>query len=300
MTTAASAALIRRAAWVGLIVNLILVLIKGITGIIGHSHAVLADAVHSLSDLVTDVALIVGVRFWSAPADDGHPHGHGRIETLVTAAIGVSLAAVAVGLGHDAIRGPDGRYFAPLGQAAAPTTIALIGALVSIISKEILYRWTVGVARRCDSPALAANAWHHRSDAISSLPAVLAVGVALIHPAWAFVDRIGAALVCIFILFTALKIVRPVLAQLADRGAPHQDRVLIESLAMEVPGVSGVHGLRSRYSSGSKLQVDLHIEVDGELTVSAGHAIAHAVQSKLMGDGPGVIDVVVHVEPAPP
>ncbi len=290
MTAAASAAMIRRAAWVGLVVNLVLVAIKAAAGIIGHSHAVLADAVHSLSDLVTDVALIVGVRFWSAPADDDHPHGHGRIETLVTAAIGLSLAAVAVGLGHDAIRGG--------GQAAAPTTIALVGALVSIISKEILYHWTVGVALRCDSPALAANAWHHRSDALSSLPAALAVGVALILPAWAFVDRIGAALVCVFILVAALRIVRPVLAQLADHGAPHKDRALLESLAEKVPGVRGVHALRTRYS-GPKLQVDLHIEVDGDLTVSAGHAIAHAVQSKLVGDGPGVIDVVVHIEPAP-
>jgi len=287
----ASMGQIRRAGWVGLLCNLILAAIKVVAGILGHSQAVLADALHSLTDSVTDVAVILGVRFWSAPADDDHPHGHGRIETLVTVVIGLSVGVVAFGMGWQAIHGM--RH----GQVAeAPAGIALAAALISIVVKEVLYRWTVKIGRIVQSPALIANAWHHRSDAISSIPAALAVAVALLIPGWEFVDRVGAIVVCGFILQASWKILLPALNQLIDAAAPHDDRRLIEELATSVDGVESAHAVRTRYV-GAKLAVDIHIEVDGGLSVGEGHAIAKAVRQCLIENGPNVVDVVVQLEP---
>ena len=276
--------------WVGLIVNLLLAAAKAAAGVLGHSQAVLADAVHSLSDTVTDVAVILGVRFWSAPADENHPHGHGRIETLITVIIGLAVGGVALGMGVEAIRGLRSHSTTP------PSAIALVAALASIVIKEALYRWTAHVGREVRSPALVANAWHHRSDAISSLPAAAAVGVSLIAPQWAVVDRVGAVVVCLLILQVAWRILRPALDQLVDAGAPADDCQRIEKLALEVDGVEAAHAVRTRYV-GSSLAVDLHVEVDGGLSVAEGHAIAVAVRRRLVADGPDVADALVQIEP---
>ena len=285
-----TAAQVRHVGWVGLIVNLLLSALKMAAGIVGHSHAVVADAVHSLSDVVTDFAVIAGVHFWTKPADEDHPHGHQRIETLVTVVIGLFLSVVAVGLAWDAING--GRY----PDGVAPTPIALGAALVSIVFKEALYWWTAAEGRRLDSPALVANAWHHRSDALSSVPAAIAVAVAVIDPRLAFVDRIGAVAVCVIILYAGWKIIAPALAQLVDTAAPADERHRLEEVAMSVDGVRGAHGLRTRYV-GSKLAVDLHVAVDPDLSVEQGHRIAEAVKRALIEDGPKVHDVLVKVEP---
>ncbi len=282
---------VRRAGWVGLLCNLLLAAAKAAAGVFGHSQAVLADALHSLTDSVTDVAVILGVRYWTAPADEDHPHGHGRIETLVTVIIGFSIGLVAVGMGWQAIRGlRHGEDVRP------PAGIALGVALLSIGVKEALYRWTAGVGRTVNSPALVANAWHHRSDAISSIPAALAVAVALLVPGWAFVDRVGAIVVCIFILYAAWRILHPALNQLIDAGAPPEERRRIEELALEVDGVEAAHALRTRYV-GAKLAVELHLEVDGGLSVGEGHAIAQAVRRRLLAEGPDVVDAMVQIEP---
>jgi cation diffusion facilitator family transporter len=281
---------VRTVGWVGLIINLLLAAAKAVAGIVGHSQAVLADAVHSLSDTATDIAVILGVRYWSAPADENHPHGHGRIETLITVAIGLAVGGVAVGLGVEAIRGL--RHH----STTTPSSIALLAALASIVIKEWLYRWTATVGREVRSPALVANAWHHRSDAISSVPAAIAVAVSLIVPEWAVVDRVGAIVVCLLILQVAWRILRPALDQLVDAGAPADDCLRIERLALEVDGVEAAHAVRTRYV-GASLAVDLHIEVDGGLSVAEGHAIAKAVRRKLVDDGPDVADAVVQIEP---
>jgi cation diffusion facilitator family transporter len=281
---------VRRAGWVGLACNLGLAAAKAVAGVLGHSHAVLADAVHSLSDLATDFAIILGVRFWSAPADENHPHGHGRIETLVTVVIGLALAAVAVGMGIRAITGLQ------RGVETPPTGIALAAAVLSIVVKEALYRWTAGVGRRVRSSATVANAWHHRSDAFSSIPAAAAVGVAMIDPEWAVVDRVGAVVVCLLILQASWRILLPAVEQLIDRGAPAADRRRIEKLALEVDGVESAHAVRTRYV-GAELSVDLHVEVDGALSVTEGHAIATAVRRRLVEEGPDVADAVVQIEP---
>ena len=276
--------------WVGLLCNLVLAAAKAAAGIFGHSQAVLADALHSLTDAVTDIAVILGVRYWTAPADEDHPHGHGRIETLVTVVIGLAIGGVAIGMGTQAIRGLRD------GPEMTPTGITLVVALTSIAVKEVLYRWTARVGREVRSPALEANAWHHRSDAISSIPAAIAVGVTLIDPEWAVVDRVGAVVVCLLILQASWRILRPSIDQLIDAGAPAADRRRIEELALQVDGVEAAHAVRTRYV-GSDLAVDLHVEVDGGLSVGEGHAVAVAVRRKLVEEGPNVTDALVQIEP---
>ena len=180
--------------------------------------------------------------------------------------------------------------------AVAPGLIALWGALISIAVKEGLYHWTLAVGKRVKSNALRANAWHHRSDALSSIPTALAVGGAAIGPEWHFLDPVGAIVVTFFIMQAAWRIVQPALNQLVDRGAPREDRGRIRLFALDVAGVRDAHAVRTRYI-GSGLQIDLHILVDGALTVQEGHDIAGAVKNRLLEKGPDVVDVVIHIEP---
>ena len=279
--------------WLGLFTNVFLTILKFVFGIIGNSQAAVADAVHSFSDLGTDIAVLFGVRFWSAPADDCHPYGHPRIETLSTVLIGAALAAVAIGFSIDAV---DKLRHPP---ASAPTLIALTGSLTTILLKEWLYRRTRAVGQRGHSPAVVANAWHHRSDAFSSIPVIIAVSAAALNPEWHFLDQIGALIVAAMILKAAWEIVRPALAELIDAGAPQQDYHRILELAQQVDGIQSVHKVRTR-RSGIGLYVDLHAVVDGSITVCAGHDLATKLQRKLIVDGPSVTDVVVHIEPSKP
>ena len=283
---------IRQAAWVGFVANFVLSALKLTAGIFGHSAAVIADAVHSITDLATDLALILGVKFWSAPADERHPHGHGRIETLITVGIGLSLGGVGLALGWKAVTGISVGH----SNVEGPSGIALGAALISIVFKEWLYRWTLAIGWKENSPALVANAWHHRSDALSSLPAAIAVGVTMVKPGWLFVDDLGAIVVCHFILVAAWHIVKPALAQLIDEGAPEDQRDEIEKLALSVDGVRDAHALRTRFV-GAELAVDLHVEVDPALSVGDGYAIAEAVRRHLLEHGPRVGDVLVQIEP---
>ena len=281
---------IRKVTVVGLITNVVLSATKLLGGILGNSHAVVADGVHSLSDTATDLAILIGVRFWTAPPDDNHPHGHHRIETLVTTIIGIVLAAVAIGMLVDAVaalRNP---------VAAPPSWFAFAVAVLSIAVKETLYRYTIGAGRRIKSSAVIANAWHQRSDMMSSIPAALAVLGTKLMPEWTLLDSVGAIIVSILILRAAYHIVSPALAQLVDTGASIEVCDKIMALAMEIPGVLHVHAVRTRYM-GTGLTVDMHIEVDGEMTVRDGHALSVRVKRRLIQKGPDISDVVVHLEP---
>ncbi|MBN1552498.1 cation transporter [bacterium] len=282
-----------KTAFIGLIVNLLLTLFKFIGGIIGGSQAVVADAFHGLSDLLTDLTIIVGVHFWSKPPDQCHPHGHNRLETLITLTIGVVLAFVGLGIIANAVITIPERHTTP------PSFIAFWAAFTSLVTKEILYQWTVKIGRRVKSMSTIANAWHHRSDALSSIPAVIAVSAAVILPEWSFIDHIGAVIVALFIFQAAYKIITPSFNKLIDSGAPAEVIDKIETIAMETEGVQSVHKIRSRYISSSSLAVDLHIEVDGTLSVKAGHNISERVKERLLDFGPDIVDVVVHLEPFP-
>lgn len=281
---------IRRVTWVGLIANVLLSAFKIVAGTIGASQAVVADGVHSLSDTTTDLAVLIGVRYWTAPPDETHPHGHRKIETLITVFIGFALAIVALGLGYNALTTINVKHAEP------PGMIALIAALFSIISKEILYRWNVSVGTRIKSSAVIANAWHHRSDGLSSIPVAIAVAGTRFAPEWYFLDHVGAALVCIFILQAAWKIAWPALNQIADSGGNPEVCRQIEKLCMDTEGVIEVHKCRTRYM-GVGLQVDIHILVKPDITVREGHDISEAVQQKLLKEGPEVLDAIIHIEP---
>lgn len=284
------AVVVRRVTWVGLVFNLILSGIKMFAGVYGNSQAVAADAIHSLSDTTTDIAVIVGSYFWTKPPDEDHPYGHKRIETIVTVFIGVVVLVAGVKIGWDAMQSLGE------GSSSTPRWPALAAALASIIIKESLYRWTDYKGKSIKSTALSANAWHHRLDAFSSIPAFIAVGVAMIKPGWAFVDAIGALIVCVMILQAAIKIILPQVSALIDTGATTEECEAIVAIARGVDGVLQVHGLRTRYS-GSSIYVDMHLVVDGGITVHDGHEIAEEVKRKIIGTGPGVIDVNVHIEP---
>ena len=288
--SSAQAGQVRRVTLWGLVVNLALSAIKFLFGVVGASQALVADAVHSLSDMVTDVAIVVGAGFWSAPADAEHPYGHGRIETLITSAIGIMLGAVGVGLGYRAI------LTLPQWHDSRPGWTAFAAACLSIVAKEILYRWTANVGKRVKSSALVANAWHHRSDALYSVPVAIAVLGTHIWPEWGFLDHIGAVVVSVLILHAAWEITWPALRELVDAGAKEHERQAILKLALDTEGVQSVHKLRTR-SIGPGLQVDLHVLVEPELSVREGHAIAGVVKERLLEHGPNVIDVLVHVEP---
>ena len=281
---------VRRITWIGLAVNLFLAALKFVVGYLGSSQAVIADAVHSLSDMATDLAVIFGVKFWLAPADQDHPYGHRRIETNVTAAIGVLLMIVAVSIGYKALATIRETHL------AQPRWIALIGAIFSLIFKEGLYHWTLSVGNRTKSSAVIANAWHHRSDALSSIPAIIAVTLAIMHPKLAFIDHVGALVVAIIILRVSWRIILPAFSELADSGVSQKDLEMITSVANQIDGVQRIESVRTR-RLGNGIYVDLHAQVEGEISVRDGHNIAGAVKSRLLERGPTVLDVVVHIEP---
>ncbi len=263
---------------------------KFAAGYFGRSQALIADAVHSLTDTATDLAVIAGSHYWSRPPDDNHPYGHRRLETLVSVFIGIMLAAAGVGIGWDAILNLHRK------ESPSPGWIALVAALISIVTKELLYRWTANAGKRIKSTALAANAWHHRTDAISSLPVLLAVGGALLFPSWSFLDLVGAVVVSIFILHAAFKIIWPGISELIDAGVPEDIQHKIQNTADAIQGVIETHKVRTRYISNSIL-VDLHIVVDGSISVREGHAIADEVENRIINGVPNVLGVVIHIDP---
>ena len=281
---------IRKVTLVGMLVNLFLTGLKFAVGIFGSSQAVIADAVHSLSDMITDLAILFGVKYWSTPADDDHPYGHARIETLITLGIGLILFIVAGNLFYKAI------ITIPDKDGSPPMLIALLGPFVSIIFKEIIYRWTIKVGKRIKSSSLIANAWHHRSDSLSSIPALAAVAVAAINPKWAFVDHIGAIVVSIFIIRAAFQIIRPALEELTDKGLSEPEQSKIRQIVSGVGGVKAFHGLRTRRTA-SLYFIDLHILVEDDLSVKEGHDIAENVKNTLKSENKSIYDVLVHIEP---
>ncbi|MCK9274627.1 MAG: cation diffusion facilitator family transporter [Syntrophales bacterium] len=284
---------VRKIAWIGLAVNIVLCAFKLFAGMIGSSQAIIADAIHSLSDSVTDVAVLIGSHFWSKPPDEGHPHGHRRLETLVTIFIGIILLIAGIEIARNSISSFYEKDTVP------PGGIALAAAAVSIVLKEILYRWTALAGKKVRSSALIANAWHHRLDALSSIPALVAVGGAILIPRWGFLDRAGAIAVSILIVHAAIKIIWPGIREFTDAGAPKNVCDEIKKIASQAKGVSDVHTVRTRYV-GTHLQVDLHLVVERTISVLEGHDIAEGVKERIIKEGPDVIDVLIHLEPKNP
>ncbi|MBF0198357.1 MAG: cation transporter [Planctomycetes bacterium] len=281
---------VQHVTYLGLLANILLSALKYTLGTLGNSQALIADAIHSLSDCVTDIVVVIGATFWNKPADVDHPYGHRRYETLVTIFIGLSVGAVGVFLTIDAIQAiSEANYL-------VPDIWVSLGAIASIAVKEILYRWTKMKGVQIKSTALIANAWHHRSDAISSIPVLIAIIGAALFPQWAFIDTIGAIVVSGFIIKAAIEIVLPGVRELVDQGAPEDIYFEILKVAVETEGVVSVHDLRTRYVSSS-LRVAIHIVVDPEITIRQGHDIADKVTQNIQDFNEDVISVNVHLDP---
>ena len=283
--------IVKRVTLAGLVANLAIAAAKAVAGFLFSSQALVADAVHSASDLVTDLVVVFSVRFWVAPADEDHPYGHGKMEALVTLFISAALVFAAWELARNAVlsivRGRSG---------ALPGALALAVALASVVVKETLFVVTRSAARKVRSTALEANAWHHRSDAISSIPVALTVGIVWLVPSLWWVDSVGALVVSGFIVHVAWELARPAFQELTD--AQIDDKAdAVAAVASSVPGVRSVHKARAR-RYGSMFQADLHIQVDRSLSVAEGHDIGHAVKESVVNAGLDVDDVIVHVEPS--
>lgn len=280
---------VQRAALVGLMANIALAMVKLTAGILGSSYALIADAVESIADIVGSVVIWGGLHMASRPADANHPYGHGKIESLAALAVTIIIGAAGIGLGVQAIRELFVQHPAP----AAFTLPVLIGV---VIVKEGLARFMKSAAKREDSAAGFVESWHHRSDAITSLAAAIGISAALIGgPAWASADRWAALFTACIILFNACLLARLPLQELTDAEASRvTDRA--STLAMEVPGVKRVETIHSR-RYGREYFVDMHIEVDPDLTVREAHRIAHEAQDAIRAGLPRVRRVLVHVEP---
>ncbi|WDP90590.1 MAG: cation transporter [Desulfobacter sp.] len=282
---------IRNITLAGLFANIILSLAKLAMGLAGNSQAVVADALHSFSDTSSDFVILFGVKYWTAPADHDHPFGHHKIESMVTLCIGLILIGVALGIGYNAVL----TLMAPEEQAPL-SWVTFLAPLLSFIVKEFLFRITYKVGVETRSSSVKANAWHHRTDALSSIPVLAAVLASLANPKLAFLDQVGAIVVSIFIIKVGLDIIFSGLGELLDMGMSARDLETVESTITQIPGVLGVHRIRTRKLAGS-FYIDLHLEVDGSLTVSKGHYISEVVKRVLMAQNDWIIDVMVHLEP---
>ena len=288
-----TAKMVRNVTLTGMVLNIFLSALKFLVGIIGNSQAVLADAFHSLSDLLTDIAVLVGVKFWEPPADESHPYGHKRIEAIVTFFIGILLMYVGLELLINAISS----IHLTVDEESSNYWIALAGPIFSIIGKEAVFRYTIRVGRKVRSSAVIANAWHHRSDAISSIPVLIAVVVAIIFPEWYFVDAIGAVIVSGFIFKVAFEIIKPAFNELTDRLVDRELLKKIDTIALSIQGVCSIHKTRTRVTGNSVL-VDMHVQVNGDLTVQKGHEICEEVKHTIINCCDEVVEVLIHLEPA--
>lgn len=280
----------------GSVGNFFLLAFKFVAGILGHSSAMIADAVHSLSDFVTDMIVLLFVHISSKPKDEGHDYGHGKFETLATSVIGIVLLAVGAGLFWEGLRKVIGFYFKgePL---ESPATIALAAALVSIVIKEFLYRLTLKAGRRCRSQAVIANAWHHRSDAFSSIGTAAGIGGAiLLGPAWRVLDPLAAVIVSVFIIKVSLQLVVPAINDLLEKSLPKEIEDEILAVMSENPQVKNPHNLRTR-RIGNDFAIEAHIRVDGRISVEHAHRLTREIEVKLRDKfGPGT-HIALHVEP---
>ena len=279
----------------GSIVNIVLLVFKFIAGILGHSAAMIADAIHSLSDFLTDIIVIVFVRLSSKPADHDHDYGHGKYETLATSVIGMALAVVAVMLGWDGIEKII--YVMQGNQLESPGIIALWAAILSIVLKEWIFRATRKVAKEENSKALEANAWHHRSDAMSSIGTAIGIGGAvMLGDSWAILDPIAAIVVCILIIVTAFKIIRQASGELLEESLPKEIEDKIEQIAYQDPLVSDIHKLHTR-RIGNIIAIEMHLRMPSDVTLAESHIHATSIEKSLKQEFGNGTHIMLHIEP---
>ena len=280
---------------VGSAVNVLLTVFKFVAGLLGHSAAMTADAVHSLSDLLTDAVVLLFVRISGKPEDCGHDYGHGKYETLATTLIGVALAAVAVGLGYQGI--VTIIYWLQGGTLPSPGMLALWAAVVSVVLKEIVYQYTVRRGRQLDSPAVVANAWHHRSDAFSSFGTLVGIGGAiLLGDRWTVLDPLASVVVAFFILRVAWRLLKQGVSELLEASLPEEEEQAILDIVNSYSDVSDPHHLRTR-RIGSRRAIELHIRMDGSLPLHVAHSRTHEIEKALKQKFGNRTIITLHVEP---
>lgn len=275
--------------------NLLLLAFKFVAGMVGHSAAMIADAVHSFSDFITDIIVIFFVRISSKPQDESHDYGHGKYETLATSIIGIALMAVAVGI---IVSGATKVASWLRGEElAAPGMLALWAALISIAVKECLYQYTVRRGRSLDSQAVVANAWHHRSDALSSIGTAVGIGGAiLLGDRWTVLDPLASIVVGAFIVKVAADLLKSSIGELTERSLPEEIENEIVDVIMSFPDVSEPHNLRTR-RIGSRYAIETHIRMDGDIPLSVAHARASDIEARLKEKYGPDTHVTIHVEP---
>ena len=276
-------------------VNMALFIFKLVAGIVGRSGAMIADAVHSASDFATDIVVLAFVRISSKPRDNNHKWGHGKYETLASLIIGVALFAVGVEIfieSAEKIKAVANGEVLP-----RPGAIALIAAAASIIAKELLYQYSIRIGRKLESPSVVANAWHHRSDALSSIGALLGIGAAyLLGEKWRIADPIAAIVVAALIIKVAIDLCRASLAELLEKSLPHETEEEILSIISSTPKVYNPHNLRTR-RIGANIAIEVHIRVDGAMSVQDSHEISRDIERALRARFGEQTAVAIHIEP---
>ena len=286
---------IYRVTLLGMFVNIVLFAFKLVAGIVGRSGAMIADAVHSASDFATDIVVLAFVRISSKPRDNDHNWGHGKYETLASLIIGVALFAV----GADILIDSAEKIKAVVSGEVLPRPgmIAIVAAAVSIVVKELLYQWTVRVGRQTDSPSVVANAWHHRSDALSSIGALMGIGLAyFLGEKWRIADPIAAVVVAALIMKVAIELCRTALAELLEKSLPRAVEEEILQIILTTPNVYKPHNLRTR-RIGSDIAIEVHIRVEGSMTVFESHEISKQIEYALRERFGERTAVAIHIEP---
>ena len=286
---------IYRVTLAGSAVNVVLLVFKFVAGLLGGSAAMIADAVHSLSDFITDVIVLLFVRLSSKPEDSDHDYGHGKYETLATSLIGLALMCVGIMIMYN---GACSIVSAIMGNPLPqPGMIALAAALVSIALKEWAYRFTARVGRKCESQAVIANAWHHRSDALSSIGTAVGIGGAiLLGEKWAVLDPIAAVVVSVFIIRTAWQLTKQSAGELLEQSLPAEMEREIEEIVAREPMTSEVHHLRTR-RIGSHIAIEMHLRMPGDISLYESHLHATNIEQELRKRFGASTHIGLHVEP---
>lgn len=280
----------------GSVVNLLLLVFKFVAGIVGNSAAMVADATHSLTDFVTDIIVIAFVRISSRPEDSDHDYGHGKYETLATAVIGLILLLVGAGLFYN---GASSVYSVLCGhRLQSPSNIALWAAVASIVLKELLYHITRRVGLRLNSQAVVANAWHHRSDALSSIGTFVGIGGAiLLGDQWTILDPLAAVIVSFFIFKVSLQLIKPCIDELVEKSLPQETEDKILGIILSFPEVSSPHHLRTR-QIGNIVAIEVHIRMDGSMSLNEAHDITTQIETALRAEYGMETHIGIHMEPA--
>ena len=286
----------KKVTWVGFAVNSFLSAGKIFAGIFGHSAAMLADGVHSLSDFLTDLIVIFFLGISSKDKDENHDYGHGKFETFATLIISIMLVGVGIGILYEGAVKVYNSIFNEL-DIAQPSYIALIAALISIISKEWLYWYTISVGKKIKSDAVIANAWHHRTDAFSSVGTLIGIsGAMFLGSKWRILDPIASIIVSVFIVIAGIKLFIPAVKELLESSLSSEIEEEITKTILGTNGVLGMHNLKTR-KNGSYYIIDVHIKVNPNITIVAGHDISTDVENNLRNKYGKTVQTSIHIEP---